>query len=298
MAVELTLREGRWSLRGLRSFLETWAVRSPIKVLVQSAWEANASGAWTWLFVEGSTRGFSLRRVRTLVGGGVLVLRLGQLAGRSDWQSAYDLLRALQRERGGRVLDSEQRVMRPEDLSEQAALDAGLLHMRQDATELARALQGREGFAALPNPGYSLILTREMLPEESDPTQLAQVLEAQLSDMAARYQRAERVTLMDLPDATTIVVWDQDEALVPLAHHIGVRLGDGPEEGVVLAGADFIAALGERVEVVSETRDLFYVPALNASDSADLELRDVLSAKGTPLATFLGQYRQSQGPLV
>lgn len=295
MSVELTLREGRWNLRALRGFLETWASRAPLRVLEMTPWEANASGAWMWTFGEGSTRGFSVRRARTLLSGGALVVRLGLLASRSDWILAYDLLRALLRDRGGRLMGADERVLRPEDLGEGGALDEGLSRLRQDASDLRRELQGRDGFAALPNPGFSLILTPALLPEETDPALFAQAVEAQLVDMATRYQRAEHVAAMDLPDGSSIAVWPQDESLMPLAHYIGVRLGDGADESVVLRGTDAITLLGDRVELVSEQRDLFYLPALDPSNAADLDLRERLSAQGTPLPMFLEQFRKSQG---
>lgn len=297
MAVELTLEEGRWSPRRLRGFLEGWMPHAPLRVLGSGPWQAGRAGVWTWLFCEGSTRGCSLRFKPSLVKAGVITIRLNTLASRADWTMAYGLARGLLKAGGGRALGPDRRVMRAEDFSDSSVNGEASARLRDDASGVARALTSGEPFAALPNPNFSLVLTAAMLPQEKDPARMAIALEEHLRTMAARYQEADAVAPLQLPDATSLSVWTKRASLMYFVHHVGIQAGDTPEKGVVLQAPRALEIFGDRLEVVSEYADRFYVPQAFPGNAADEALLKQLVAAGQPLPAFMERYRQREASM-
>ena len=296
MAIELTLQNGRWSGRALKQFLEAWAPKSPLPLLTWMPWQATPRGMRTWIFAEGSTRGVFLTRRMSLLKGAPVTVRLNAMASPADWTVGYALLRALLQGRGGRVEGPDGRILRPEHLTDAEAVGDCLVQMRKDAGEVSDTLQRGERYAVFPNPEFSLVVTEAMLPRETDPARSALAFEDLLREMAARYQRAGFEPPATLPDGRSLAIWSMGEALLPWADHIGVRQGEEAQDGVVLPAAQAMTLLGDRLEVVSEAQDLYYIPAIDPGDPADRALMASLTKAGTPIADFLARFeRQGQG---
>ncbi len=294
MSVELTIQEGRWSPSRLRGFLEGWLPHAPVRVLGGMPWQSSRVGTWTWLFGEGSVRGCSLRLKTSLMKAGTLHIRLNMMASRSDWSLAHGLARGLLKAGGGRALSPDGRVLRAEDLSDSAVATEALVKMREDVMALQSKLAGGAPYAALPTPAFSLIVTPRMLPAENDAARAAIALEEHLREMAARYQAAEPVTAMLLPDRSTLSVWERDEALMYFRDHVGVQRGSDADEGVVVPAAKAVSIFGSRLEMVSEERDRYYVPALVPGTAADEKLLADLAAAGEPLPQFMARFQEQQ----
>ena len=62
---------------------------------------------------------------------------------------------------------------------------------------------------------------------------------------------------------------------------------------LVLPGKQLIAALGDRVETVSEDHGRFYLPALKAARPEDAKLIERLMQEGEPLEAWLARFRQA-----
>jgi len=294
MPFELTIQEGRWSLRRLGAFLEAWGERESPRVLRTTPWATSRTGARVHLFAEGSTRGCSLRLKTSLVKGSGLVLRLGALASRADGALAFALARGLLKAGGGRAVGPDGRVLRAEDMSEASVLAAARARFRSDLGAVRRELERGSPFAALPCPHFSLILTAAMLPPEGDADRSAGITEGHLQQMAARYVAAEVVAPLRLPDGTTLSVWGRNAALLFLVNHLGVQHEGHDSGGFVVPVAQAIQLLGTRPELVSERRDRFYLPALLPGKAEDQALVTALEAAGEPLETFMARYQKRE----
>jgi hypothetical protein len=295
MAVEFTLQNGRWSAGALKKLLESWAPTCPIPLRLRAPWSATAGVLRTWIFGEGSTRGVHIVRRMSVVKGATLHVRLGAMSSRADWTIAFAFLRTLLNARGGRVLAPDGQVMRPEHLGEEDAANGAHARMYEDAQEILAALQRGERYALLPTPGFDLLVTEAMIPKESDPARLALALDELLREMAGRYQQATVVPSATLPSGQSLSLWSSDGALLTWADFIGVRPGPDAEEGVVLSSAAALQLLGTRLEVVSESLDRFYLPALDPANAADRVLEAEIQKAGTPIRTFLAQFQRQPG---
>jgi hypothetical protein len=293
MAFEFHIREGRWSNRRLRAFLDAWLERAPVPILERERWSRGAAGPGTWIFAEGSTRGCSLDLEAAMLQKRGVRVRLNVMASRTDWHVAQALVRDLLDAGGGRVVGAQDAPIDPQVLREPEASAEAHAHLEQDAEALAEKLGSGRPFAALPCPAFSLIVTPGMLGTDEAPALMALALEERLVEMAARYQRAERVAVMRLPDASTLSVWGQGEAIVYLTQYIGVSFGEAPDDGVVVRGRDLMELLGDRVEVVSENQDRFYLRALEPGSAKDGEVLARLAQAGQPMGEWLARFPSS-----
>ncbi len=294
MPFTVTIQEGRWSLRRLSGFLESWRPPSPVRILHTSPWVTSRTSALLRLVAEGSTRGCSLRFKASLVKGSALVLRLASLASRADGALAFELARALLKAGGGRALGPDGRVLRPEDMSAAAVAQATSTRFREDLAAVRRELERGAPFAALSCGPFSLILTAAMLPSQGDAARAASILEAHLQAMAARYVAAEEVAPLHLPDGTTLSVWGRNAALLYLVDHLGVTQGTDAEGGFVVPVGKAVPIFASRLDMVSEHRDRFYLPALLPGRPEDQALLTALQAVGEPLPTFMARYQRRE----
>ena len=290
MAFEFHITEARWSNRRLRAFFDAWLPKVPVPLLGRTRWQRGATGPGTWLFAEGSIRGCSLDLVGGVLQPRSVRVRLNLMASRIDWQLGQALVRALLDAGGGKVSGAGGEVLGPELLREPEASVEAHAHMRDDAIKLSRELRGGRSFAALPNPEFSLLVTPGLLPDDPDTDHFALELQEELIEMAARYHGAEAVGVMQLPDASTLSIWQRGDSLVHASHFIGVSFGDDPDDGVVLPGQDLIALLGSRVEIVSENQDRFYFPALDLGEAEDQKLLEDLRTQGQQLGEWLQRF--------
>lgn len=290
MSAEFHIPDGSWSVRRLRTFAEEWVPKAPVPLLFAQPWTRGAKGPGTWFFGEGSIRGCSLQLDADLLKTRSLRVRLNAMASRADWQIGHALLRALVEAGGGTVTGPDGERVPPDELQEPAASNTAMARLRDDAEELAKALHQDGTYAALPNPLFSLIVTAELLPAEDDPTNFALALEEELALMAARYIGAEVVDLVTLPDGSSFSMWARQDALAFAAHFFGVGSPSEEDEAVVLPGPRLLELMGDRLEVVSEEQDRFYLPALDPADPEDAAMLEAVEAEGQPLQAWLAQY--------
>ena len=219
MASTYTITPARWNPRKLDALLDTWAPRAPVPLLARQPWSRLPAGQWTWLFPEGGVRGCSLLLMPGVLQARGLQVRLNLMAGRADWTLAHALLRALLDAGGGTLTGPNDAPVRIEDLREPEAGTEALARVRADAQGVARPLREGKPYVALPNPDFTLFVTKELLPKERDETRFAMGLEEELSVMAARYASAAPVPVLQLPDGSGLSVWSQDAALLYLTHY-------------------------------------------------------------------------------
>lgn len=289
MAATYTLTGARWNLRRLSALLESWATRAPVPLLTKPSWARLPAGPWTWLFPEGGVRGCSLLVLPGLVQARGLQLRLNLMAGRADWMVAHALLRTLLEAGGGSLSGPDEAPVAAEALREPEAGLEALARLREDAARTVRPLREGKPYVALPNPEFTLFVTPELLPDEREETRFAMALEEELAEMATRYATAARVPVIELPDGSGLSVWSQDAALIHLTHYVGVRRGESASQGVVLSGPALLDALGDRVEVVSQDQDRFYLPALDPQDPADARVLERLAKAGESLDDWVAR---------
>ncbi len=289
MSYEFHLREGRWSARRLRAFVEAW--KPPVPIFTQMPWTRSRKGPATWFFGEGSVRGCTLQLDADLLKARSLRVRLNLMASRADWQLGQSLVRELLAAGGGEAYGPGDQVIASDALQEPAAGADALAQLRTDAAELAGSLKSDRTYAALPNPAFSLIVTKELLPAETDQTNFALALEEELALMAARYQRSEPVERVQLPDGSSFSIFPDVDALAYASQFYAVPVanGDGLEQ-YVLPGPRFFELMGERLEVVSEKQDRFYFPALDFQNTDDAKVLTTITKEGQPFEAWLTRF--------
>jgi hypothetical protein len=265
MSVEISIQKISIRPIDIEKELKSWIKKNGMVGTVSSA-QRNA----IHFFIPGkSIRGFSLNRQRRFINDRI-ELRLSVCASESDWDAAYSFLR-FEQQRGFTVKSEDGNVMKPNDLSENSALQQADQQFSVDVNALKS--MSCEGFLELPTDWFAVPVKREDLPAEEPGKEELVKFRQVLQQRAAKYSKARPAAVIALKTGKTLIVWAGEPLLSRAVDFIVLSSTDfDPKTSVYVPFERTVNELSDGIEQIGKNPPLYYFEFLSSDSPRWTEL--------------------------